>query len=133
MTTGLALYEGLGPLRRLLAGVDDPEESARKSVSTAVIFDEEVDLTLADVEAIRRYGWEVARPDAYPLVMHKERGHSYRLPLAWELDLTAGCLRALPDFVARRRQDDPTPEEMTVPAASGDLKLVLSWLPEPTA
>ena len=41
-----------------------------------------------------------------------------------------GCLRAVPDFVARHRQDDPAREEMTVPVASGPLTLVLSWVGE---
>jgi hypothetical protein len=41
-----------------------------------------------------------------------------------------GCLRAVPDFVNRRRQDDPGKEGMTVPVASGELKLALSWVGE---
>jgi hypothetical protein len=45
----------------------------------------------------------VARPDAYPEVFHKERGLSLRPPLVWELELMEGCLRAVPDFVNRRR------------------------------
>jgi hypothetical protein len=103
---------------------------ARQSVATTVIFSEEVDLPLADVQAARRHGWQVRRADAWPLVMHKERGLSHRPPLAWELALLEGCLRAVPEFVRRRPQDDPAPEEMTVPVASGELKLVLSWVVE---
>jgi hypothetical protein len=89
-----------------------------------------VDLPLADVEAARRHGWLVARPDAWPWVIHKERGLSHRPPLAWELELLEGCLRAVPEFVRRRPQDDPAGEEVTVPVASGELKLVLSWVGE---
>jgi hypothetical protein len=33
-----------------------------------------------------------------------------------------GCLRAVPDLVDRRSQDDPYREEFTVPAASGELR-----------
>ena len=40
------------------------------------------------------------------------------------------CLRAVPEFVARRQQDDPAREEVTVPVASGQLKLALSWVAE---
>jgi len=93
-----------------------------------MLFGEEVDLPLADVEAARRHGWEVARPDAWPLVLHKERGLSHRPPLAWELELLEGCLRAVPEFVRRRQQDDPGTEERTVPVTSGELKLILSWM-----
>jgi hypothetical protein len=64
---------------------------------------------------------------AYPEIFHKERGRSLRPPLAWELELMEGCLRAVPEFVSRHQQGDPAREEMTVPVASGELKLVLSW------
>jgi hypothetical protein len=40
------------------------------------------------------------------------------------------CLRAVLDLVSRRQQDDPAGEEFTVPAASGTLRLVLSWVGE---
>jgi tetratricopeptide (TPR) repeat protein len=130
LTTGLALYEDLETLRRLLAGTGGDEESARRSVVTSVTFGEEWDIPLADLEAAKRYGWQVVRPDAYPSVFHKERGLSSRPPLAWELELVEGCLRAVPEFVTRHQQDDPTREEMTVPVASGQLKLALSWVAE---
>ena len=56
----------------------------------------------------------MGRPDAYPEVYHKEQGLSLRPPLAWELELVEGCLRAVPEFVARHHQDDPAGEAMTV-------------------
>src|SRR5262249_54878597 len=93
-----------------------------------VTFGEEWQVPVADFEAARRYGWEVARPDAYPEVFHKERGLSVRPPLAWELELLEGCLRAVPAFVERRPQDDPAREEVTVPAASGELRMALAWV-----
>jgi tetratricopeptide (TPR) repeat protein len=129
LARGLAVYEDLQTLIGLWQEPGTDEDNARRSVGTSVIFCEEVDMPLADVEAAKRYGWAVAGPDAYPDVMHKEQGHSFRRPLAWELELLESCLRAIPDFLARRKQDDPTPEEFTVAVASGDLKLVLSWVP----
>ena len=126
LTMGLALYEDLDGLRRLWAGGPD-EENARQSVGTSATFGEEWEVPVADLEAAKKYGWEVARPDAYPSIFRKERGLSMRPPLAWELDLMEGCLRAVPDFVTRRKQDDLTREEFTVPTAAGGLKLALSW------
>jgi hypothetical protein len=82
------------------------------------------------VEAAERHGWPVARDDAWPLVWHKERGLSHRPPLAWELGLLEGCLRAVPAFVRRRPQDDPAAEAFNVAVASGELQLVLSWVGE---
>jgi hypothetical protein len=80
--------------------------------------------------AAKKHRWQVARPDAYPEIFRKERGMSVRPPLAWELKLVEGCLRAVPDFVNRHKQDDQANEEITVPVASGPLKLKLSWVDE---
>jgi hypothetical protein len=130
LTMGLALYEDLKALRQLWAGGRDDEENARRTVATTVTFGEEWSIPVADLETAKRYGWQVARPDAYPEVFHKEQGLSMRPPLAWELELLEGCLRAVPEFVNRHPQDDLTPEEFTVPVASGELKLRLAWLVE---
>jgi tetratricopeptide (TPR) repeat protein len=130
LTTGLALYEDLKALRRMWAGDRDDEDHARRTVGTSVTFGEEWDIPVADLEAAKQYGWQVARPDAYPSVFHKERGLSLRPPLAWELELMESCLRAVPDFVNRRQQDDTAREDMAVSVGSGPLKLVLSWVTE---
>ncbi len=126
LTTGLALYDDLKTLQRLWTRDADDEENARETVGTSVTFGEESDIPVADLEAAKRHGWPVARQDAYPSVFHKERGLSTRPPLAWELELMEACLRAIPDFVNRRPQDDPTREEATVATASGELTLGLS-------
>jgi tetratricopeptide (TPR) repeat protein len=128
LTTGLALYENLKALRRLLAGEQSDRDNARKTVATTVTFGEEWDIPVADLEAAKKHGWQVARSDAYPEIFHKERGLSLRPPLAWELELMEGCLSTIAEFIQRRQQDDPTREEFTVPAASGDMRLVLSWV-----
>jgi ST7 protein len=128
MTTGLALYEDLQALQQLWAGRRGDEENARRTVATSVTFGEEWEIPTADLDAAKKHGWQVARADAYPEVFHKERGMSVRPPLSWELTLMEGCLRAVPDFVARRQQDDPAREVFTTPSSSGPLKLVLSWV-----
>jgi tetratricopeptide (TPR) repeat protein len=130
LSMGLALYEDLGAARRVWERPDAFEDNLRESVATTVNFGEEIDLPLAEVEAAERYGWRVARDDAWPLVLHKERGLSHRPPLAWELELLEGCLRAVPEFVRRRQQDDPATEEFSVPVATGELRLVLAWVVE---
>ena len=130
MTMGLTLYEDLAALRRLWASNGTDEEHARMGVATTITFGEEWTIPVADLEAAKRYGWQTARPDAYPDVFHKELGLSVRPPLAWELDLVAACLRAIPEFVNRHTQDDEASEEIEVPAASSELTLVLSWVAE---
>jgi tetratricopeptide (TPR) repeat protein len=128
LTFGLALYEDLDTLKRMWTGDFSNEENARQTVATTVTFGEAWETPIADVDAAQRYGWEVARPDAYPEVIHKELGLTCRPPLVWELELLEGCLRTVPEFVNRRRQDDPAKEEFTLP---GDgRKMVLSWVLE---
>jgi tetratricopeptide (TPR) repeat protein len=128
LTIGLALYEDLELLKSLWTGEGDDEENARRTVATTVTFGEEWDIPVADLEAARRHHWKVARADAYPTVYRKELGMSMRPPLAPELELMEGVLRAIPEFVNRRRQDDPTKETLTVPAATEELRLVLGWV-----
>jgi tetratricopeptide (TPR) repeat protein len=128
LTTGLAFYDDLRLLRKMWACEIDDEESARQTVGGSVIYGEEWELPLADLEAAQRYGWKVARPDAYPSIFHKDRGRTMRPPLVWELEMMEGCLRAVPEFVNCRRPDDHTAETLTVPVASGPLTLVMSWV-----
>jgi tetratricopeptide (TPR) repeat protein len=127
LTMGLALYEKLKSLRRMWAR-DDSDATARQAVATTVTFGEEWDVPIADLEAARKHGWQVARADAWPEIFHKERGLSMRPPLAWELELIEGCLRTVPEFVNMHRQDDPTREEITVRGVSGEWKVTLSWV-----
>jgi hypothetical protein len=70
----------------------------------------------------------VAAPEAYPWIFRKDPGQSPRPPSAWELELLEGCLRAVPDFVNRRRQDDPAKETMTVATGGGPTQMTLSWV-----
>jgi len=130
LTTGLALYEDLKALRGIWTTEGNDKESARQSVATTVIFGEEWTIPVTELDAAKKHGWQVPRPDAYPGIFHKERGLSMRRPLAWELELAEGCLRAIPDFVNRYTQDDLTREQVAVPVASGRLKLALSWVSE---
>jgi tetratricopeptide (TPR) repeat protein len=130
LTAGLALYEDLEVLRRLWAGDEGDEENARRTVATSVTFGEAWEIPVGDLDAAETYGWEVAQPDAYPQIFHKDLGLSMRPPLAWELELVEACLRAVPEFVRRRPQDDLAREEFVVPAGLGELKLALSWVPE---
>jgi hypothetical protein len=125
---GLAIYDDLKILERLWSDQMTDEENARETVATAVTFGEESELPFSDLEAVRKYGWKVARSDAYPLVYRKERGMSMRLPLPWELELVEACLRSVPGFMQHRPASDPTPETVTVRVASGEVKLTLSWV-----
>jgi len=130
MTLGLALYEDLRVVRKTQEGGLSDAGHASKAVVFSVTFGEQTELAVKDLEDIGRHGWKVAGPEAYPCTFKKERGMSIRPPLVWELELMVGCLRAIPEFVKRRKQDDVTPEELPVLVALGQLKLKLSWVGE---
>jgi hypothetical protein len=102
---GPALYKDLKALRRMWAGELVGEDG--RSVATTVTVGEEWHIPVADLEAAKTHGWQVAWPDAYPSILHQGRGVNTRPPLAWELELVEGCLRVVPAFVARHQHDDP--------------------------
>jgi hypothetical protein len=130
LTYGLALYDDLSILTRMRHGDLSDEENARLTVALTLTYVDEEDFPPGDLEAVRRFGWKVARPEAYPSLFRKERGLVMRPPLAWELELMEGCLRAIPDFVARHKPDDLTRDEVIVPVAAGELRLALGWVSE---
>jgi tetratricopeptide (TPR) repeat protein len=130
LTLGVALYEDLNLLRKLWAGTLSDEQNARQTVALTVTFDPETQVPTADLLATRERGWEVASPEAYPTPFRKERGMTMRAPLAWELELLEGVLRALPEFVVQHRPGDTTEHAVTVPTTSGTLDLVLKWVDE---
>jgi tetratricopeptide (TPR) repeat protein len=127
ITFGVALYDDLNLLKKLWAGTMSDETRARATVALSMTFGDEEELTNADLDAIERYDFEVAGPTAYPSIFRKERGMTVRPPLAWELELMEGVLRALPRFVKEHREDDLAEQTLSVPTASGDLTLTLSW------
>jgi ST7 protein len=130
VTFGLALYDHRKMLEKLWAGEMSDEDYVREMVSLTVTFYDETEILASDLDAGRRLGWEVAGPQAHPSIFRKERGLSLRPPLAWELLLLEGCLRASPAYMSRHRADDRSTHKMKVPVASGELKLVLSWASE---
>jgi hypothetical protein len=122
MTLGLALYEDLEVLEALLR---DDEDSDRRNSALSLMYGEAFEIPIRDLDAAEQYGWAVAGPEAYPLAMRVNPGMAVRPPLAWEMELLEGCLRAVPKFIARERS---TPVKMDVPTATGELRLELSWL-----
>lgn len=127
MTMGVAIYDDLNLLKRLWSHNLSDEENAELSVATTVTFGTADEIALADLEAARQHNWPVARADAYPSIFRKERGMSMRPPTAEELELVEASLRAVPQLVKRRHQDDYTPERLTVATDAGERTLTLAW------
>jgi tetratricopeptide (TPR) repeat protein len=130
VTLGLALYEDLRLLRTLWTGTSPDAENARRSVALVVTYDHEVDVHPKHLDEAKRHRWEIANPEAYPTVGRKERGMVMRPPLAWELVLLEGCLRAMPEFLSRHKPGDTAQHRMRAPVSTGNLDLVFSWVPD---
>ncbi len=130
LTLGLALYDDLEVLTRLWEGHASEEDHARETVALSVTFDEATEIPSSDLAAEHEHGWEVAGPEAHPIVFRKERGMSMRPPLAWELELLEACLRTIPDFVTSHPPDDLARQSVEVTTAGGTLTITLAWIDE---
>jgi tetratricopeptide (TPR) repeat protein len=127
MTTGLALYEDLESLREVLTGRFSTAESTRRTSGLSVLFGEEFEMPVRDGEAVEEHDWPIAGPEAYPHVMRINPGRVIRPPLAWELDLLEGCLKAIPEFIPAKQAS----RTVQVPLAFGALDLELAWVDPP--
>ena len=122
MTLGLALYEDWEVLGAILRGEEDAQ---RRHAGLSITYGEAFEIAIRDLDAAERQGWLVAGPEAYPSIFRVNPGMAVRPPLAWELELTEACLRAIPGFLKRERT---TPARLAVPVAGGELDLELTWL-----
>jgi hypothetical protein len=127
MELGLAMYENAQYLNRLLHGGYSDFEAARANSSLSLLYGEAFQISARDLTVAEQQGWPIAGPEAHPMVLRLNPGMALRRPLAWELELLEGALRAIPEFLA---QGDRT-TMLTVPVASGTLDLTLTWLEEP--
>jgi hypothetical protein len=122
LVLGLALYEDLAILRRLFAGSGSDEEMSREATGLSIMYGEAFEIPIADLDAAHRHGWPVVSPEAYPNPIYVNPGRSMRPPLAWELELLEGCLRAIPQFL----QGKAVPTTIEVPASRGNMTFHLS-------
>jgi hypothetical protein len=121
VTLGLAMYEDPAVLRALLCEEPDAE---RRNAGLSVMYGEAFDIAIRDLDAAEANGWPIAGPEAHPMIIRLNPGMAMRPPLAWELELAEGCLRAIPSFLKRKSRE---PARMVVPAAGGELELELDW------
>jgi hypothetical protein len=130
MTFGLSLYEDLRLLRLMFSGRLSEHEGGRRTVATTVVYGTDTELPPPDADAAQRYGWEVAGHEAYPWVFRKEAGADPHPPSARQIELLEASLRAVPEFVSRRRQADTNREEIVVTTVSGEARLLMRWVAE---
>lgn len=127
MSLGLALYDDKSSLEAAMSGVMDVNELARRSSSLAINYGEAFDISQVDLFQGERRHWELAGPEAYPIVMRLSLGQNLRSPLAWELQLLEACLRAL---IVHLQKGYEGRQEHTVETAAGPVKLTIEGEPE---
>lgn len=108
----------------MIAGGRSEEENLRGMSALSLMFSEAFEIPVRDLNAVEKNGWPVAGPEAYPLVLRINPGRAVRPPLAWELELLEGCLRAIAEFVMQK----DTTLSKAVPVASDELTLRLAWV-----
>lgn len=123
---GVAIYEDLAALLRMITGGGSEEENSRTMSALSLMFSEAFEIPVRDLDAAERHGWPIAGPEAYPLVLRINPGLATRPPLVWELELLEGCLSAIPEFLAEKK----AVSVKTVATASGELTVRLSWVGE---
>jgi hypothetical protein len=126
LVLGLALYEDLEMLHQLFTGTGSDEEMSRQATGLSVMYGEAFEIPIADLDAGERYGWPVVGAEAYPNPIYVNPGRSMRPPLAWELELIEGCLRAIPQFL----QVGAANAQIKVPASRGTLTLQITQIAE---
>ncbi len=94
---GLAIYEDAASLEGALSG---DEDAAARGTSMALMYGEPFEIHASDLDMIEQRGFEVAGPEAWPLVVRMNPGRSLRPLLAWEAEVFAACLPLVPGFLA---------------------------------
>lgn len=97
---------------------------------TALHFGGRTEVSPDDLEKIRRHGFEVAGPTAFPSILRKEPGEDFHSPDAGELELLEACLFVIPDFLKRAEDRKPDVYGYAFEGMTGKMTLDLSWVPK---
>ena len=120
---GLAVYKSWSAFEKVYLGADDPRELLSGHV--ALFYGGPEMLPFDDFDAVQRYGWPVAGPQAYIVPIVVELSDSVRRPDQAELRWLEAALRAIPLLVRDSLRPDgqgdyqPCKTSLTVPTAAG--------------
>ena len=93
---GLAVYKRWEDVERMYSFADNPLELLSPSGGHSFIFDEISQVPFDDLEAIEKYGWEVADKQAYPVAVIYSREGGVKRPSRADLLWYEAALRAIP-------------------------------------
>jgi tetratricopeptide (TPR) repeat protein len=101
---GLGVYKSWSAFEKVFMGSDDPRELF--SGHLAVLYGGPHMLPFDDMDALQRYGWEVAGAEAYPAPVVVEAVENLRRPDLAELRWLEAALRAIPRLVRDHLKPD---------------------------
>lgn len=116
---GLALYKRWEDVERQFLYSDDPEETIPPDGLNSFFFNPIHEVPFDDLEAIERYGWEVAGQEAYPVPLVFIPPDKVQRPDREVLLWYEAALRAIPifarDHILRDAEGDINPVEVEIP------------------
>lgn len=122
---GLMLFDDR-EARRLM-GRGNYEAIADRIGCIGVHFEPRDQVQPGAADEVKRHGFEVAGPSAYPHTFRMETGRRFRSPSAWELELLEACLWVIPDFLKRAGDRSPEVLEYAFDGLIGRMSLDLAW------
>jgi len=119
---GLALYKKWEDVQRMYLPHDDPLEVVSPGGSHSLLFNDITEVPFDDLDAIEKYGWDVADPGAYPVPSIFLPPDQVRRPGRDEILWYEAALRAIPEFVRQHwsvsPQGEAQPAEARIPATT---------------
>ncbi|MBI5303029.1 MAG: hypothetical protein HY868_12905 [Chloroflexi bacterium] len=130
---GLAMYPTWDNVRRTFTEDDNPLDAIPAEGLHSCFFDDATKMPFDDLDAIEKFGWAIAAPNAYPIVVVVEKARTVRRPTRAELLWYEVALRAIPmlvrDHLKPNGRGDFEPIEMTlyVPTHAGTLQVAVKY------
>ena len=140
VTYGLAVYRRWKDVERVFDFDDHPLDFVPPQGGHSLFFDDVTQVPFDDLEAIERYGWEVADEQAYPIPIIYTREGETRRPSRADLIWYEAALRVIPIFVRDYLQPNeflPAEATLSVPTHAGETSVEVKYpggtLPKPEA
>lgn len=131
MEFGLAVFERLSDYDRL--ATMPPETAIGMMDYRSLTYDDVTAMPFPDVEAVDRYGWDVAAEDAYPIPVIFTRREEVKRPGPAEIEWYIVTLRAIVTFFDEYWPDDidyvpePVSRTFVVPLGAGKVEVELRY------
>lgn len=130
---GLATYLRWKDVERLYTHDDHPLETIPDIGAHSLNYEEITRMPFDDLDAIQKYGWEIAADDAYPLAAIFEKTRTVRRPAPIDYLWYEAALRAIPilvrDYLKPDGRGDYQPLEMSldVPTPAGNVRVAVKY------